>query len=390
MSLQTLKLTDKMTRQATQERLASHLPIHAAGYECSTETVLDVLIEAAINRQTIETTCTQLDQIVDGETVRGYLNEQLRVNDLYGLEWDLNQSLAAGLPRRLRKTKLHLAIDFHDEPFYGHSPELVAYACRGEAKAGTTRFFRVATAYVIFKGLRLTLALALVRPTETTVEIVEGLLWQVQRLGLPIARLYLDKGFCSIPVLRLLQDKKLPALVACPKRGKQGGVKGLCRGRASYQTEHTFKSQDYGSCKVPVTLVRTFTSHRRSKRKNRRGCWLAFVVLNCHLAPASVRTCYRRRFGIETSYRCMRQVRARTTSRNAALRFVLISLGFVLVNLWVELRWRFCQVKQPHGPRQIEAKRFELARMISFLQHAIEQVYGVVWFIEATVPPLGV
>jgi hypothetical protein len=86
----------------------------------------------------------------------------------------------------------------------------------------------------------------------------------------------------------------------------------------------------------------------------------------------------------------MRQVRARTTSRNAALRFVLISLGFVLVNLWLQLRWRFCQVKQPHGPRQIDAKRFELARMISFLQHAIEQVYGVVWFIEATVAPLGV
>jgi hypothetical protein len=28
--------------------------------------------------------------------------------------------------------------------------------------------------------------------------------------------------------------------------------------------------------------------------------------------------------------------------------------------------------------------------MITFLQHAIEQVYGVVWFIEATVAPLGV
>ncbi len=155
MSQPTLKLTDKMTRQATQERLATHLPIQAAGYECRTETVLDVLIEAAVSRQTIETTCTHLDQMVEGETVRGYLNEQLRVNDLYGLEWDLNQCLAAGLPRRLGKTKLHVALDFHDEPFYGHSPELVPYVCRGEAKAGTTRFFRVATAYVIFKGLRL-------------------------------------------------------------------------------------------------------------------------------------------------------------------------------------------------------------------------------------------
>ncbi len=86
----------------------------------------------------------------------------------------------------------------------------------------------------------------------------------------------------------------------------------------------------------------------------------------------------------------MGQVRAWTTSRNAALRFLLMSLGFILVNLWLELRWRFCQVKQRRGPRQIDVKRFQLQRMLAFLNRAIERIYGTVSFVEADVEPLGV
>lgn len=86
----------------------------------------------------------------------------------------------------------------------------------------------------------------------------------------------------------------------------------------------------------------------------------------------------------------MRQVRVWTTSRNAAFRFLLMGLGFILVNLWVELRYRFCQVKRPRGPRQIDVKRFELRRMICFFNHAIEQIYGLVLSIQTDVVPLGV
>jgi len=78
--------------------------------------------------------------------------------------------------------------------------------------------------------------------------------------------------------------------------------------------------------------------------------------------------------GIETSYRCMRQVRTWPTFRNAALRFSLMGLDFILFNLWVELRYRFCQVKLPRRSRQNDINRSELERMISCLNHAIEQV----------------
>ena len=187
----TLKLTDEITRQTALDRLTTYLPLQAAGYECSTETLADVLIQTATKQQTIETVCHNLADIVDGETVRGYLNEQIRVDNLAGLEGNVNQALVVGLPRRLFRTKLHIAFDFHDEPFYGHSSELVAHTCRGQAKKGTTRFFRLATAYVIFKDMRFTLALLFVRPEDETPQIVAALLRRLAILGFNIARLYL-------------------------------------------------------------------------------------------------------------------------------------------------------------------------------------------------------
>lgn len=385
----TLKLTDDDTRQEAIERLITYFPLQVSGYDCTAETVLDVLVKAAVTGQTIEAACKELDEMVAGETIRGYLNEQIRVDDLHRLEQQVNQALVAGLPRRLWKPKLEIALDLHDEPFYGHSPELLALTCGGKAHKGTTRFFRVATAYLIFKDMRLTLGLLFVRPEDDLAEIVAALGRRVRILGLKVKRLYLDKGFCSIPVLRHLEKSGLPAILACPIRGKTGGTRGLCQGHKSYATQHTFKSQENGSFTASLAIVRSFTTHQRSKRKKRRAIWLVYVVLNGQVNPKTVRKLYRKRFGIETSYRCMRQVRAWTTSRNGALRFLLMSLAFILINLWVELRWRFCQIKQ-RGRRQINAKRFELQRLVSFLNRAIQKIYGVVSFIQADVAPLGV
>ena len=168
----TLKLTDEDTRQEALERLTTYFPLQVSGYECTAETVFDVLVKAAVTGQTIEAVCNELDDMVDGETIRGYLNEQVSLDDMQSLERQVNQALVAGLPRRIWKSKLEIAIDLHDEPFYGHSPGLLALTCRGKAQKGTTRFFRVATAYLIFKDMRLTLGLLFVRPEDELAEIV--------------------------------------------------------------------------------------------------------------------------------------------------------------------------------------------------------------------------
>jgi len=383
-----IRLTDRAVRDAAVERLAAHLPVAVAGYECTTAMVWDVLIQAAVTGRTVEAVCQELDA-VSSNTIRTYLNAQIQTDDLADLERQVNATLVAGVPTQIWAQTWDIAFDFHDEPFYGKSDELLAYTCGGEAKAGTTRFYRVATAYVLAKDVRSTLALLFVRPGETAADVLACLLRRLGILGLRIGRLLLDKGFCNIPVFRLIAASGWPAVLACPIRGKKGGTKALCCGRRSYRTQHTFRSQAYGEFTTEVAVVYTLISQRRRKRGKPRLRYLLYVVFKCaDLSFAQLRRLYRRRFGIEASYRCMRQVRARTTSRNPALRFLLIALGFILVNLWQELRWRFCRVRTKDG-YELDPKRFKLQRMANFLRHAIEAIYSGVFFIEAQVESLG-
>jgi len=381
-----LELTDRAVREATLDRLTKHLPLQVEGWACTTEVVLDVLVKAAATGKTIEAVCKELDNVPDSNTIREYLNQQIRIAELRKLERRVNRALTQDLPAHVWKTACDVVFDLTDDPFYGKDPELLACACRGEARDGTTYFFRVATAYVIVKHVRVTLAVVFVTPEDDLRDIVVALRRRLNSLRVKVRRLLLDKGFHSIPMMRFLKSTGWCVILACPIKGKQGGLRAKCQGEKSYVTEHTFASREHGTFTAPVILCRTFL---KGKRQRHRWIWLAFVVFNETLTPRQVRRLYRRRFGVESSYRCRRKARARTASRNAALRFLLMGLSFILLNLWLQLRWWYAQMPR-RGSRYVDAARFELQRMLSFLNHAIEAVYGVVRSITADVRPLQV
>src|ERR671925_393186 len=145
-------------------------------YDTPELTEQKVLLAVAVNRGTIESVCADLAGAPDPQTIRGYLNAQLRVEDLPDLERRLNAALAAELPPRVRRHAQEVAIDTHDHPYYGKVPQAEGRWVRGQAKDGTTRFDRVATAYLILNGLRVTVALHCVLPEDTPVSVVETLL----------------------------------------------------------------------------------------------------------------------------------------------------------------------------------------------------------------------
>src|SRR5215470_13625870 len=128
----------------------------------------------------------------------------------------MNEALAEWLPPALFARRLELAMDTHDEPFYGKSSAFEGYVCRGSAKAGTTHFIRVASVYLIWRDVRLTLAVTYVRTSEGMLRIVKRLLKQLAAIGLRWHSLYLDKGFCCTKLIRYLQERRTPAIIACP------------------------------------------------------------------------------------------------------------------------------------------------------------------------------
>ena len=381
-----LTLSDQKVLDHAHELLKEHLPLEAKGYVCTTDDLYSVLLGVAANRGTLQAICTDWLKIADPETIRGYLNDQLRVEDLPELEHQLNAGLAAQIPKHIYRTPQDVAIDFHDRPYYGKQSQSAGWWVRGQAKDGTTRFYRIATAYVMLLGLRVTQALHFVLPEDDTLTVLQDLLKHLQIQAIRIACLFLDKGFNGIAIMRYLTQHAQPALIACTIRGQQRGTRALCVGTKSYRTAYTFASAEQGAFTAELVVCRTFTTAKRTKRLRRRVEWLIYILIQISLAPRQARRSYRRRFGIESSYRCAGQVRGWTTSLNAAYRFVLIAFSFILLNIWLYLRWVFTQVPR-RGRRWLDAKRFQLMRFAKFMRRALEQHYGAVSEIVAVASP---
>ena len=235
------KLNDEKVLRQAKKTLEIFLPLEADGYCVRSETLYDILIGIAANRGTTESVCAELAGAPDPETIRRYFREQFRVEQLQDLQGSINDGLAANWPKKLRRGgPVEVAFDFHDRPYYGKQEQEKALWVRGEAKDGTTHFYRVATAYAMLHSQRVTLAIRFVLPGDQTAEVVKDLrqtlLLRARRIGV----LYLDKGFSGVPVLKYLSRCQQPSLIACPIRGKKGGSRALCQGRASYRTGYAF------------------------------------------------------------------------------------------------------------------------------------------------------
>jgi hypothetical protein len=64
------ELSDEVTRQATIEHLREHLPLNVNGTKVTTEMVLEMLVYAAVNGQSIEASCAALVGSADSNTLR--------------------------------------------------------------------------------------------------------------------------------------------------------------------------------------------------------------------------------------------------------------------------------------------------------------------------------
>jgi len=367
------KLSAEDVRDLTERLLREQLSLQVEGYKVTTSMVLNVLLKAAVEKRSIEAVCADLGDLVDSNTLREAVNRALTVDDLRQHEGEFNAALAACIPAQMPKRGLEMVIDFHDEPFYGKTEALQAYTCRGEAQDGTTYFWRIASLYVIWRGVRITLGLTYVLPKESTLSIVQRLLKRRTALGFRAKVLYLDKGFCSGDVIAYLQTTREPALIACPIRGKKGkgGTRALCHGRKHYCTRYTFSD----GTTADLAIVPTLKKNKKTGKHQRT--WLVYIMIHLDWSAKKAQQRYGRRFGIESSYRQLGQVRAHTNSRNVALRFFFLALALLLLNIWTYLRC-ICTRVIGTGPFRLDLNLFRLARFIAFLRRAIENVYGAV------------
>lgn len=342
--------------------------------EFDQEDVLSVLVYAAATASSVEQAGRTLQNAPSPNTVRQTLSPLC----LDAVEAQFNEALVTPGVRQVLRSAFELAVDLKEVPFYGQAKEDEAdFVWKGRARMGTTHFFVYASAYVIQKGQRVTLALHACRRSEGLIGALKRLLERVRCLGGQVSCLYLDREFYQVEVLSFLQQEvDIPLCMAAPQKGTEDGtgLKALVLEAVPGLYPHTVRSPKHGGVEVTVAVVGHYLQGRWGKHKRVR---YTYVVHRFPWAFAAISPKYRHRFGIESSYRIEEQARARTTAKSALLRFLWVALALVLQNLWVWLQWACVSVARKGG-RLILGRYFTFFRMLTFLRRALEVQYRVI------------
>ena len=200
------------------------------------------------------------------------------------------------------------------------------------------------------------------------------LLAELSSLNIKVKRLYLDREFFSMAVIRWLQALDIPLAMPAIIRGKSGGIKQFLQGKKSYKTTYTMSRSKDNFVKFDIWIICKYQKGKRGKNGIKYYVYVTYkVTTNLN----HIHQCYRQRFGIETSYRLKNLCRIRTTTKKPTLRLLFVGISFLLVNIWVNLLWR--KISKPRrGGRLIYHKIFPLKQMLSFLNQAVERLFQVV------------
>lgn len=350
--------------------------------------LLGLLLCAAAWQASLAHVCGLLRDAPSDQTVRNALHAQL--TDPFDLQRRLNRGLRLTCRRLCRRKRGYpLAVDLTYLPYYGKNHDAPEVVC-SQRKQGTRRFQAYATAYVVWHGERYTLAFTQAEQRESLAEVLRRLLRQARQTGVKWRYVLLDRGFYQVEAIRYLYRAREAFVMPAIIRGKKGRTPAECRGTrqiAAYKRSgfftHRLVHRQKGS--ATVRICAHARNHAGAKGKHGRYVWLyAFWGVQ----PGTVRwvsVTSRQRFAIESSYRQLNQVRARTSSRDRCLRLLYVGLALVLRNLWVWWHWEVLSLAR-RGGRQLRPELLPLVAYVQRLADTVQQELGGLRDINLTPP----
>lgn len=365
-------ITPSVIHQQARQALRSSLDWKPFHQSVSIDQLLDLLLLMAASTASLFATarrffCGSFSHQTASLAVKANLPERRNID---GLTRGLVKALyeVAGFSRRDRRRNWMVALDTHYVPYYGApTPDVVG----GPKKQGTKQFFCYATAVLLHKRRRYTIALEPVFPRTKPHEIVRVLLDQIVEKGLEIRGVTLDTAFDSGDTLLLLQERKLAYAVPLRRIGNARNARQRC-----FEGQHQ-----------QVRWLEWTTDKTRRQVRTRTFLWkgrlktMLFAFQGCsgararsiHEQARQSRRLYRRRFGIETSYRQKNQAKAWTTSRDPIYRLLLEGLAYLLRQVWVMLTELLA--RQWHASPTAWIGALALQKMADWLVHELTKLH---------------
>jgi hypothetical protein len=383
-------LTPAAVRAHAQRLCQKHLRLHDHGPKCTAGVLWAVLFYAASRLSSVAAACAALRRAPSDSAVYQALLATLP--QAAELQRRVNRALQGDMPRALRRRRQPLAIDLVLNPYHGQPLRDDREVYRSKAKHGTSHFHAYATAYVIRKGLRFTVGLTWVQRGEALADVVKRLLAQAAKAAVRPRYLLLDRGFCSVAVVRYLHAARHAFLMPLPLRGRKPdhpkGVSGsriFATWKRSGWSRYTLTDSHGRKATVAVCVK---CRNRRGER-GQRGRQALVYAYGGGLRPTSyrwVKETYRTRFAIETTYRQLRQARIKTCTRDPVVRLLYVAVALILRNVWVWLHWAVLADRR-RGGRRVDTNRLTFATLLLWLQHWAEGCLGVRDEIHTEYPP---
>ena len=204
-----------------------------------------------------------------------------------------------------------------------------------------------------------------------------------------IRLLLLDREFFNFETVRYLKRAHDPFLMPVTRRGRRPKSPDIAWPwrfwtwkRSGWGTHRLTNEGKTSEVKVCVSLGNL--SGRFRKRGRRR-----FVYAYWGIKPTSIarlRNTYRRRFGIESSYRQMNEARIRTCTRKPILRLLIAGLALLLRNVWVWIH-RTLLAEHRGGHLRLHLEQLRFGALLLHLQHYAEAFLGLTEMLMQPRPP---
>src|SRR5262245_61828862 len=192
--------------------LARRLRLGDYGPKCTASAVYSVVLYAAALATTIAHACRTLLRVPCDQSIYDALDAPLP--DRPELQARLNRALRDCVPKAVRRgrRKAKLPVDLVLLPYYGRHDPQDDMVHRGPEKACTPHP-AYATAYLVRKGRRFTLACMAVRHDDPWDRVVRALLRLARKAVPAIGLVLVDRGFYSVAVIRYLQRARYPFIM---------------------------------------------------------------------------------------------------------------------------------------------------------------------------------
>ena len=275
---------------------------------------------------------SQDKKIPSSDTINAYIKSN-NIGDILSSFRKINQSIVNTL--NLQGTTHDVAIDFHDISFYGNknTPNV-----RGiKAKNGTSWGYSFCTIDII-GNIKLTLDVIDINGfTKNYRMLIQSMLERVQKTGINIGTLFMDREFFHIEPISVAHKLKIDFVIAAKSNAKINGM--LQEHKKKFGRTSTIFKYHFGKGGPTFNIVAVvnpgYDPMKKTDKGNREFYLFAtnLKFRSIHEFIAIVPEEYRKRWNIETGYRVKNAFKIRTCSKSPVVRTLYFVLQCILYNV---------------------------------------------------------